>query len=55
MFNLDGSHAEVASQYARALKKATRHVVIATGLQASSLCTNARDTADGGVQGVLKV
>ena len=31
MFNLDGSRAEVASQYPRVFQKATRHVVIATG------------------------
>ena len=54
MFNLDGSRAEVASQYPRVFQKPTRHVVIATGLQASSLCANAQGTAGGGVQRVLK-
>ena len=54
MFNLDGSRAEVASQFPRVLRKATRHKVIATGLQAFSICPNAQGTAGGGVQRVLK-
>ena len=54
MFNLDGSRAEVASQYPRGFQKATRHVVIAIGSQAFSLCPNAQVTAGGGVQRILK-
>ena len=36
MFNWDRSSVDVASQYPRVFQKATRHVVIATGLQAFS-------------------
>ena len=42
MFNLNGSRAEVASLFPRVLRKATRHTVIATSLQAFSICPNAQ-------------
>ena len=54
VINMVGSRAEVASHYPRVFLEAIRHAVIAIGLQAFSLCPNARDTAGGGVRVVLK-